>query len=219
MPKYIDARDKITIFDINKLEVLYLKKLNKANINFSTMDFFQNYLDFLSIRYIISRSESGNLPQIFYKGSKLQVSNNNYMFLKFLKFHLGYINYIEAYEKKDLKNLPVNKEMLETYIMKSFYVCLKETKARYATKINEFNDFELISNFCVKERLTAYNFLMSMNDKSSEEVKTYLNSEYISVLRETNKQPKFDKVYQSVKFNDFFEVYRSNAYSDNTMKL
>jgi hypothetical protein len=219
MPKYYDARNNISLFDLNLIEDLYTKKLNKSNIDFSNMDFFKAYLELLSLKYLIKRSERSNLPQIFYNGSKLQISNNNFLFLKFMKFHLGYLNYIEAFEKNDLKNIPVNNEMLESYIMKSFYNCLKENKQKYGSKINELNDFELVSNICAKERLTAYNFLMSMNDKSSQQVKSYLNSEYISVLRGTNNQPKFDKVYNSVKLNDFFEVYGSSDLNDNTTMI
>ncbi len=219
MPKYYDARNNISLFDLNLIEDLYTKKLNKSNIDFSNMDFFKAYLELLSLKYLIKRSERSNLPQIFYNGSKLQISNNNFLFLKFMKFHLGYLNYIEAFEKNDLKNIPVNNEMLESYIMKSFYNCLKENKQKYGSKINELNDFELVSNICAKERLTAYNFLMSINDKPSHQVKSYLNSEYISVLRGTNNQPKFDQVYSSVKLNDFFEVYGSNELNDNTTMI
>ena len=215
MPKYIDARNQVSLSDLNRIEDLYKFKLNKPNIDFSRSDFFINYLDRLSIKYFVKRSDK-NLPNVNYFSSKLQLSNNNFLFMKFLKFHLGYLSYLEAYAKNNLAKLEINNDMLETFIVKSFYNCLNTYKENYSTKISELNDFELISNVCVKERLTAYNFLLTL-DRNQKEVKNFLNSEYISILRGMKRLPKFDKVYTNVKLHDVFEIYKSKDSSDNSI--
>ena len=217
MPKYIDARNEITIMDINRLENLYTKKLNKGNINLSNLDFFMTYIENLSRYYFVKRSEK-NIPLVIYKSSFLQISNNNFLFLKFLKFHLGYLSYLEAYEKNDLAKLEVNSIMIESFIMKSFYNCLNNYKDKNTSKIDELNDFELISNVCIKERLTAFNYLSSF-DRNKKEVRDFLNMEYMNVFRGKSRLPKFDKKYTNVKFHDMFEIYSSKDINDNSIKI
>ena len=114
MPKYIDYREVITLDDIDNFQELYLKRLNKPNIDFYKFDFFINYIDNMSLQYFISKSFNKgekSIPNIFYKTSKLHISNNNFLFLKFLKFHLGYLNYIEAFKKHDLSRYLVSSQI------------------------------------------------------------------------------------------------------------
>ncbi len=46
-----------------------------------------------------------------------------------------------------------------------------------------------------------------------------VNQVIIKIENSTNNQPKFDKVYNSVKLNDFFEVYGSSDLNDNTTMI
>jgi hypothetical protein len=109
--------------------------------------------------------------------------------------------------------------MMESYIMKNFFNCLKDNKKIGEENLKRLSDFELISNICINERLTAYNFLTLTQNKSKKEVKTFLNSQYMAVLKGVNTPPKFDNSFLKVKFEDVFEIYQSKDLNDNSLKV
>lgn len=220
MPKFIDARNDLTIEEFKSLDDLYLRKLNKQNVNFSTiLPFFGFYLDDFGSRFIYKVDPINNTPLIFYDGRRLHCSSNNYLFLKFAKFHIGYANFLSGLKNnKELENLPVTSEMMENYIMKKFYFCLNEQKKKTnPEELKKLSDFQLITNLCIKERLTVYNFLNNERKRRPKEIKSFINQQYLKILRDSPQKGEIENPKVNVK--DVFEFYESKELSDNTIKL
>jgi hypothetical protein len=87
--------------------------------------------------------------------------------------------------------------------MKGFMVCLEKNRRELKDKIANYSDFQLISNICVKERLTLFNFLVEC-EISNKDAKEFINRQYMNILRNKIYTPvlKIDK-----KVEDYFNIY------------
>ena len=125
-----------------------------------------------------------DIDTILYKNFlPLDVSAKNYLYLKLLKFHFGMRQFLEIYSTYQFDKLHIDDSLMNDYLNKKFIVCLDNSKKELRNKVNELSDFQIISNICVKERLTLYNFLNGEMNLKKTEIKNYINNQYIKVLR------------------------------------
>src|SRR5690606_12430338 len=94
---------------------------------------------------------------LIYNNIPLDYSGDNYLFLKYMKFHSGFLKFNEWYTPNKLENMEIDESVLNDYIAKNFYVCLEKSKRSIKDQVSKLTDFQLISNICVKERLTFFN--------------------------------------------------------------
>jgi len=177
----------------------------------------------LSEDYFISKNKNLNnstdkieinnderVKQIFYRGLiPLDPSAENYLFMKFLKFHFGFIKFINWYEPNRFDKLLIDENLIKDYLLKNFYVCLEKNKRELKEKLNTLTDFQIISNVCVKERLSLYNYFTE-NGISQEEAKNYINRQYMVVIKNSNRPPDFSReknLNGTVKIENIMEGY------------
>ena len=176
----------------------------------------------LSEDYFISKNKNLNskdnntrnfderVKQIFYKGLiPLDPSAENYLFMKFIKFHFGFLQFINWYEPNRFDKLLVDDNLIKDYLLKNFYVCLEKNKRELKEKLNTLTDFQIISNVCVKERLTLYNYFIE-NGISQEEAKNFINRQYMVVIKNSNRLPDFSKeknLNGDVRIQNIMEAY------------
>ena len=176
----------------------------------------------LSEDYFISKNKNLNskdnntrnfderVKQIFYKGLiPLDPSAENYLFMKFIKFHFGFLQFINWYEPNRFDKLFVDDNLIKDYLLKNFYVCLEKNKRELKEKLNTLTDFQIISNVCVKERLTLYNYFIE-NGISQEEAKIFINRQYMVVIKNSNRLPDFSKeknLNGDVRIQNIMEAY------------
>ena len=155
---------------------------------------------------------------ILYKGLfPLDISGRNFLYLKLLKFHFGMMQFLDLYSKFNFEKLHVEDVLMNDYLNKKFMVCLNNKKNELRNKAKEYNDFQLISQVCVKERLTLYNFLIEEMNLKKDDVKKYINNQYINVFRDkTNKDTdwrmikkeyNFGKETNNANVEDFVKYY------------
>lgn len=147
----------------------------------------------------IKNSElSIDFDTILYKGLfPLDISAKNFLYLKLLKFHFGIMQFFDLYAKYNFEKLHVDEILMNDYLNKKFIVCLNAKKSELRNKADEYTDFQLISQVCVKERLTLYNFLNEEMNLKKDDVKRYINNQYINVFRQ--KGNRGADVWKSVK--------------------
>jgi len=156
---------------------------------------------------------------IFYKGLfPLDTSEKNFLYLKLLKFHLGMMKFFDLYSKYNFEKLYIDEVLMNDFLNKKFLVCLNNKKSELKNKAEEYNDFQLISNICVKERLTLYNFLSQEMQLKNYEIKRYINNQYINVFRKNSnrdlndlrqvKEFDFSKEINKIKVEDIIDAYR-----------
>lgn len=163
----------------------------------------------------IQNSElSINFDSILYKGLfPLDISAKNFLYLKLLKFHFGLMQFFDLYSKYQFEKLHVDDILMNDYLNKKFMVCLNNKKNELRNKADEYSDFELISQICVKERLTLYNFLTEEMVLKKADVKRYINNQYINIFRNKKdwmnikKDFDFSKEVSGSKVEDFIEPY------------
>lgn len=160
-----------------------------------------------------------DFDSILYKGLfPMDISGKNYLYLKLLKFHFGLMQFFDLYSKYNFEKLHVDDILMNDYLNKKFMVCLSTNKNELRNKLQEYNDFQLISQICVKERLTLYNFLVEEMNLKHNDVKTYINSQYINVLRNKTykdsddwkmfrKDFDFGKDIKNAKVEDYIQPY------------
>ena len=150
------------------------------------------------------------VKNIFYKNLiPLDPSADNYLFMRFLKFHLGFVQFIQWYEPNGFNRLLIDDILIKDFLLKKFYVCLEKNKRELREKLNTLTDFQLISNVCVKERLTLYNYFIE-NEVHPTDAKKFINSQYMLVLRNSKRSPDFSNEKQlngKVKIEDMMQPY------------
>jgi len=100
------------------------------------------------------------------------------------------MQFFDLYSKYNFEKLHVDDILMNDYLNKKFMVCLNGKKNELRNKANEYSDFELISQVCVKERLTLYNFLNEEMSLKKVDVKQYINNQYINVFRHQGNKSK-----------------------------
>jgi hypothetical protein len=150
-----------------------------------------------------------NLPinKILYKNLiPLDLSSDNYLFTKFLKFHLGFVKFSQWYQPNDFNKLEVNETIMKDYLTKSLLVCLDKTKKDLKEKLNTVSDFKLISNTCIKERLTLYNFMIEFDiDPSS--AKEFINVIYMKAYRNKSYVPDLSSETKNINVDSLLKIY------------
>lgn len=151
---------------------------------------------------------------ILYKGLfPLDISGKNYLYLKILKFHFGMMQFIDLYTKYRFDKLLVDDVLMNDYLNKKFLVCLDRSKNELKNKVDEFTDFQLISNVCVKERLTLYNFLSEGMNLNKNEIKRYINNQYINAFR--GNSPRTTQGFANHLNNPDFNSELKNKYVED----
>ena len=141
---------------------------------------------------------------ILYKGLfPLDVSGKNYLYLKLLKFHFGIMQFFDLYSKFHFDKLLIDDVLMNDYLNKKFMVCLNTKKGELKNKADELNDFQLISNVCVRERLILYNFLNEEMNLKKSDIKRYINNQYINVFRNKSSNKETIEVKKIVIDFDF----------------
>jgi hypothetical protein len=159
----------------------------------------------LSEEYMIKQNDN-KVESIYYKGIPLDLSGENYLFMKYMKFHSSFLKFSEWYKPNNFEKIEIEDLTLNDYIAKQFYVCLEKNKRNIKDKINELTDFQLISNICIRERLMFFNYLLNKGTKRRS-AQNFINSEYMRIFRNTNKQPEMKSDIKKININDLFEVY------------
>jgi hypothetical protein len=152
-----------------------------------------------------------NVKSIFYKKFiPIDLSPNNLLFLKFMKFHLGFLKFNDWYSANNFKDLEIDLNLMREYLTKGFFVCLEKNKRTLKTEINTMTDFQIISNICIKERLTLFNFMVSNTELNSTDIKNFINRQYMQVFRNRNYLPVLNEVVniKNVTIDDYIEVYK-----------
>lgn len=142
-----------------------------------------------------------DLDGILYKGIyPLDISSNNYLYLKMLKFHYGLMQFIDLYGKYHFEKITTDEILMNDYLNKKFVACLQKTKDEIGVKANELNDFQLISNICVRERLTLFNFLLNDAKLKRNDVKKYINNQYMKIFRQKSLRIEYTKIIHDLDF-------------------
>jgi len=95
---------------------------------------------------------------------------------------------------------PLSPEVVERLIVTRFHSCLYRLKHASDNGVFvDMSDEELVKNYCVKERLTLYNFLLRTKGTIAEEAKALVNKEYIYYLRGEERQAN---IYENEKTVD-----------------
>lgn len=208
MPKFIKInyidnlmeRDetKKTMFDYYWPQFTNKNKNNLENYSFLAKFLLKNENQFQIIE------KKSNVESVVYNNLfKIDMSPNNYLFTKFYHFHSGFLEFNEII--KDRNNFEISEETIKDFIFKQFYVCLEKNKRQLGSSLHELSDMELISNICIRERLTLFNYLTK--EVSRDTARDYINKEYMKILKGKNIKPKLEN---SKKFSDFFEFYEKN---------
>jgi hypothetical protein len=138
---------------------------------------------------------------ILYKGLyPLDISSNNYLYLKMLKFHFGLMQFIDLYGKYHFDKISTDEILMNDYLNKKFISCLQKTKDEIGVKANELNDFQLISNICVRERLTLFNFLLNDMKLKRNDIKKYINNQYMKIFRQKSLKIEYTKIMHDLNF-------------------
>ena len=136
------------------------------------------------------KSKEEKVNSIFFRNVQLDLSAENYLFLKFMKFHSGFLKFNELYSQ--VENIEIDENILNEFISRQFFVCLEKSKRNLKDKVKDFSDFQIISNICVKERLMFFNYL---TDKGTQRkmARDFINSEYMKVFRGQAKVPSLNE--------------------------
>lgn len=138
---------------------------------------------------------------ILYKGLyPMDISSKNFLYLKMLKFHFGLMQFFDLYEKYHFDKVAIDEVLMNDYLNKKFINCLQSSKETLGVKVNEFSDFKLISNICVRERLTLFNFLLYEMKLKRGDVKKYINNQYLKVFRERTLKVEYKKIKNDLDF-------------------
>jgi len=192
---------------------IFIKATNVYNLKDS--EYLHRPLTIMSNRYKIKVTE--DKESISYRDYLLDNTDQNFLFSKFMKFHYGFLQFTEWYKKFDLKDIELDNMVIHEYISKKFYVCLEKSRRELGTvKISELDDYQLISKVCRNERLTLYNYLKlnknseatEMSNMTDQQIKDYINSEYIKIFKgKQYSKSKIPKEISQKKFTDLFEIY------------
>jgi hypothetical protein len=159
----------------------------------------------ISNEYTLKTKEE-KVNSIYYKNIPLDTSADNLLFMKYIKFHSGFLKFNEWYRPNNFDKIEIDEQILNDYIAKQFYVCLEKNKRHLKDKVKELSDFQLISNICVKERLTFFNFLM---DKGTQRklARNFINMEYIRLFRDSNYLPNLSREIKNIELSNILQVY------------
>jgi hypothetical protein len=150
------------------------------------------------------KSQSDKVTSIYFQNIPLDLSSNNYLFMKFMKFHSGFLQFNESYGPGNFEKVEIDNNMLNDFIARQFYVCLNKSKTLFEGK--NVSDYEMIKNTCVRERLTFFNFL-SENGTSRRTARDFINSEYMKILKGYPRIPGLYEGTGKLKLNEIVEVY------------
>jgi hypothetical protein len=139
---------------------------------------------------------------ILYKGLyPLDISSNNFLYLKMLKFHYGLMQFIDLYGKYHFEKISTDEVLMNDYLNKKFIACLQKTKDEIGVKANELTDFQLISNICIRERLTLFNFLLNDVKLKRNDIKKYINNQYMKIFRQKSLRIEYKKIMHDLDFD------------------
>lgn len=206
-------------YDIDICFNFYWKNFIKDPKIFESHNIIGKKLLKLSDDYFIAKNKNEKIQpnnfdekikQIFYRNMiPLDPSADNYLFLKFMKFHLSFLQFINWYQPNNFDKLIIDDILIKDYVMKNFYVCLEKSKRELRDKLNKLTDFQIVSNVCIKERLTLYNYFID-NEVSSNEAKNFINKQYMIVIRNSNKAPDFSKekhLNDEIRIENLMQAY------------
>jgi hypothetical protein len=161
----------------------------------------------LSNTYTI-KTKNEKVTSLFYKEIPLDLSADNYLFLKFMKFHSGFIKFNEWYGPNSFEEIDIDNSVLNDYIARQFYACLEKNKVTMKDKALQLQNFELISSVCVKERLTFFNYLIDTGVERRL-AREFINSEYMKILKKVSKVPSFVNETKKINLNNLIEAYNT----------
>jgi hypothetical protein len=150
-----------------------------------------------------------NFPvnKILYKNLiPLDLSSENYLFTKFLKFHFGFVKFSQWYKPNDFSKLEVNDTIMKDYLSKNLLVCLDRSKKELKEKINTLSDFKLISNTCIKERLSLYNFMIEFDIEPSA-AKEFINIMFMKAYRNKAYNPDLSSETKNINLESLLKIY------------
>jgi hypothetical protein len=146
------------------------------------------------------------IDNILFKANiPLDISPDNYLFLRFIKFHLGFVRFRQWYNSNNFSKLEVNETIMNDYLTKSLILCFEKNKSKIKDKLARMSDFQLISNICRRERLTLFNFLKEFETEAK--AKDYVNSLYLKSFRGRVYNLDFSKDNMNTKVEDLFGFY------------
>lgn len=156
-----------------------------------------------------SKDSTKSVPinKILYKNLiPLDLSSENYLFTKFLKFHLGFVKFSQWYKPNDFNKLEVNETIMKDYLTKTLLVCLDKSKKNLKEKLNTISDFQLISNTCIKERLTLYNFMIEFEIDPSY-AREFINVIYMKSYRNKSYVPDLSNETKNIDVDSLLKIY------------
>ncbi len=202
-------------YDLELLFNFYWKNLITDPKIFENHPLLGKRLMNLSDTYFFNQKKNQNhIDKILYKSLiPLDSSPENFLFLKFMKFHLGFLRFNQWYQPNDFNKLEVNELVMKDYLTKSLVVCLESNKRKIKEKLHLMTDFQIISNVCRRERITLYNFLQDFD--SSANSKDFINSLYLKTYRGKVYKLNFSKETKQAVLDEILGVYSKNIINSN----
>lgn len=141
-----------------------------------------------------------DIDAIVYKDNiPLDISLNNFLYLKILKFHTGLMQFFDIYEKYKFNEIKIDNILMNDFLYKKFMDCLDNKKALIANDIKNYTDHQIISTLCVKERLTLYNFLINEMKMKRGDVRNYINNLYKKNFRRNFVDKNNEEINELIK--------------------
>jgi hypothetical protein len=148
--------------------------------------------------------------KILYKNLiPLDISSDNYLFTKFIKFHINFVKFNQWYLPNEFAKLEVNEIIMKDFLTKELIQCLEKNKKKLEGSLETLSDFKLISNTCVKQRLSLFNFLIDFNIERKD-AKDFINKMYLRVYRNKVYELNFSKELKDENMEKFVEGYSKN---------
>lgn len=200
-------------YEVELLFNFYWNSIVKDHKIFENHSLIGKKLKSLSEEYfIIKNKEDVENKDIFnskilYKNLiPLDISSDNYLFTKFIKFHMNFVKFNQWYKPNDFEKLEVNETIMKEYLTKDLIQCLEKSKKKLGDTVDNLSDFKLISNTCVKQRLSLFNFLVDFNIERKD-ARDFINKMYLKIYRNKVYELDFSKELKDVNMEKFIESY------------
>jgi len=210
-------------YKTNLMKIEDMKKNTKGNLisfyinifikytgvyDFKDLEFLHKSMLTFNEYYKVKENSEGKL---FITYNSLEIDNNeiNFIYARFMKFHVGFLQFMDWFNKYNFKDLELHESVVNDYAFKQFYVCLENSRRQLGNvRITELSDLQLISKVCIKERLTLYNYLRRNSKNSKDEIKTYINGEYLRIIKEKKDKSQLTRDLKVLKLDNYIEFYK-----------
>ena len=187
----------------------YINIFIKSSGVYDFKDFEFLHRSLLTYSHHYNIIENKEKISITYDTMKIDFSEQNFLYTRFMKFHLGFLQFIDWFNKYKLNDMDLDDGIINDYSFKQFYVCLENSRRQLGNiRITELTDLQLISKVCVRERLTLYNYLTRNTNIEKKDIKNYLNNEYIRIIKEKKDLSQLRRDLNVLKMNNFIEFYK-----------